>query len=933
MPELQFRSLDDVSLQEGLSQQRPATAYGLPELPDLRNLGVPLEPLPPNPPGVRKSEYELAIDRQERVRQQEWVRQQTLAAQAREEEITRREQAQRDEIRRRMTTGEPPEPRITSRNENWENPSRSTSPSRPTPATPAPTPNTSGAVLELQTVTATPAPALQRSSTPSNNPLVDAFPTSLPFAAGLSPRAQFGGVALSTAFRVVSGQSPQQALFGATGESLGTVAGAVAGSAFGPVGTFVGGMAGGFIGGRIADFIFDQTKPKPAALPKDIKTGQTPFTGGQSEVDYSVNFDFFSGTTGDTLVGNREARIKGSIGGLEARRVSSNGAGVYIKHWGFWDSPRYTEQREEIFVNYGLPEGEIARAKITSITRRDGQPDTGGDPPPLLIPQDKRLPNSTRHSGNQDFAPPSAIPGENRTTTPTPNNYAPGGNVTKDNPSPRGDSPDWVSHGGLKGTPHPVNMPQPLAAPLPTAAPARIATPQQALLPFAEPEDETANQSLPRNTNQPQSGSFSSPNSIELKFPSAAPVTTTVGGQPIPDANKPALIINPIGTGLQPTPTPENQAQIQEDLKKRVDELGLGLVALTGLIQGLQTPVNNIAQNTTPDNLKKAAKDGTCETVQPGGCLLPLANNAATAANNSAGNSNKLDAINAALNSADAVVGADTNARVRDIQADTQKIRESTGSDRYPMTLPEYLLDDFIDKPVLIPDQVAYNVWLLKQIDALVGLFPIKIERTDENGEKQMLKFENIAEAIAELTGLLAEIAFDADTSVNVGVHATAEAIGAKVAAIQATSYLKSIVDYLGFQGSHQQISVPISCTPGATGLDGKLQENELENFLKSSTQNAVGWQCTERDDLHSILKRILFDAEISRAALYKPLKPPQPGTPQAMTGDAIKADRTKEKRREDDEWEKFKTRIKNQEGTGIDIDLEEKSLTDGSAP
>lgn len=121
---------------------------------------------------------------------------------------------------------------------------------RPSSAAPPPTPNTSGAAVEPQRITARPAPALPRSPTPSTNPTIDAPPTSLPLAAGLSPRAQFGGVLLSTAFRVVSGQSPQQALFGATGESLGSVAGAVAGSAFGPIGTFVGGMAGGFIGGK-----------------------------------------------------------------------------------------------------------------------------------------------------------------------------------------------------------------------------------------------------------------------------------------------------------------------------------------------------------------------------------------------------------------------------------------------------------------------------------------------------------------------------------------------------------------------------------------------------------------------------------------------------------------------------------------------------------
>ncbi|WP_439566411.1 hypothetical protein, partial [Gloeocapsopsis crepidinum] len=258
------------------------------------------------------------------------------------------------------------------------------------------------------------------------------------------------------------------------------------------------------------------------------------------------------------------------------------------------------------------------------------------------------------------------------------------------------------------------------------------------------------------------------------------------------------------------------------------------------------------------------------------------------------------------------------NMRVRNIQ-------DKLGTNRYPLMLPEYLLDDFLDKQVIINDQVDFQVWSLKQWDALIGLFPIKIERTDENGNKQMLKFENIAEAIAELTGLLAQIGFDADTAVNVSTRATAEAIGAKTAALQAISYLKAIIDYMGFQGQATSIDIPISVTPGAVGQDGKLQENELADFLNPSTQRAIGFKNTDPVDQRLILRRILEDTEISRAALYRPLKPnPEEN---ALTGDAIKKDKEEEIRKLNDIWEAFKARYEGHiAGTKIDIDDKTKS-------
>jgi len=465
-------------------------------------------------------------------------------------------------------------------------------------------------------------PASPRTRTPTINPAIDAPPTSPPNPLGITPRAPLAGVLVSTAFRVISGQSPQQALFVATGESLGSVAGAVVGSVLGPAGTFIGGVAGGFVGGAVADFIFGQTRPKKAELPVGPVTGLVPFTGGQGKgvlylvtVEATVYGDF--GVYPYTKTTNA---IPGPITGLRV-----------VPYFNPYNNRTY----QDLFVECGHGLEFLNRDnfwenyRITKIVRYDQQPDTGGDPPPLPIAKDTRTRDSINHPGNQEYAVPSGTP-LSRQQRPTPDNYIPGGTASKSNGTPRGDSPDWVGHGGLKGTPHPVNMPRPLAPPLPTVAPARSPSPN------ASPED--VNQPFPRSNNRPDFGNFSPPNSVELKFPSAAPVSTTVAGIPIPDANKPAPITNAPGTGLTPLPTPESQTRIQEDLKKKIDELGLGLVAVTALIQG-------IANNTTPVALEPTIEKAVCRTTQPGGCTRNLTDDLKNG-QNSLGN--KLDAKDAA---------------------------------------------------------------------------------------------------------------------------------------------------------------------------------------------------------------------------------------------------------------------------------------------
>lgn len=584
--------------------------------------------------------------------------------------------------------------------------------------------------------------------------------------------------------------------------------------------------------------------------------------------------------------------------------------------------------------------------KLISIERADQQPDPNTNPTPVKTPTRNRLPIK---SGINPTSTPQSISSPNpqgvrSPTSPPPpvamplatNNRVP---VTITTP---GAAPITITSPGAApvtisptGSPATIKITRPSNSPLVTGNPTTTPTPTST--PTGTPTTKPAGVPI----------SVSSPGSppINLISPGTGPVTISIPGQkPItfdptttsppsglqaPTIPKPGTFapipITPATTPTTPTQTPTNPdktpttptkptqnpenpfADIKDpDLAK----IGLGLVGITQLLQGLNT-------NTTPAAIQNAVTPAiapaVCTTTKPGGCSSNMTNDAVNRGNEDLKQFLTKQLPNLGGDAANAFIGADTNQRVRNIE-------NRTGSHRYPMELPEYLLNDFINKPIIIQDQVDFNVWLVKNIDALVGLFPIKIERTDENGVKQMLTFENIAEAIAELTGLLAQIAFDADTAVNVGTRATGEAVGAKAAALQAGSYLKAIVDYMGFQGQPVSFDVPISVTPGAVGLDGKLQENELKDFLKPSVQKAIGFKNTDPVDQRLSLRRLMENTEITRASVYRPLK--SDPAKNSLTGDAIKADKVAEKKRIDDLWDKFKLRMEGHTaGTRVDID------------
>lgn len=566
---------------------------------------------------------------------------------------------------------------------------------RPSPATSPPTPRTSGLTAIVDMVSTPPA-AAPRSPLPPN-PTPGAKPNNLPVAGGTAAvetlarnavvSSAAGGV-LDFGFRIVAGQPIQQAVIGAAGTTAGSAAGIILGTAVGgPIGGFVGGSIGGFIGGRIADFIYAQSRPSAGNIfNSKEKLGILPFKGGQSPVQYSVTWDGKNNYTGQVFVDGyalgRQGELWGPIQGIVTKKIDTGHPDpLYKIRTDYYIRAKNASGATTDFL-MGSGSGEPPHFVHYNLkpSRYDYQPDTGGDPLPLPIAKDTRTPDSINHPLNQSSAPPSAMPSAG--STPDTNNYIPGGTASRANGTPRGDSPDWVSHGAPKGSPHPVNMPAPLLSPL-----SEFANPEPTsklnLIPSLLP--------IPKNTPsiivnengtvelidyKPVATSDLQPISLDQSFPSTITLTspasdpgkstttpfsvngdfsakpneplnqsptsslpTTTRGSFQPDATRaiPASTAPPVAGEPKPKESPE--------LISKFDDIGLVLVGLTQVVQGLQNRVQTIENNTSPQAIQNAANAGTCEAFNPGGCNADIRNNAKNAADNSANSSNNMERV------------------------------------------------------------------------------------------------------------------------------------------------------------------------------------------------------------------------------------------------------------------------------------------------
>jgi len=189
------------------------------------------------------------------------------------------------------------------------------------------------------------------------------------------------------------------------------------------------------------------------------------------------------------------------------------------------------------------------------------------------------------------------------------------------------------------------------------------------------------------------------------------------------------------------------------------------------------------------------------------------------------------------------------------------------GYGRYPVMMPQSLInDDSIGDAV--PAQPLENFaewfeWHIKQQDAVQGEWPIDIAIVD-GAKRQPLKFENMSEAFAELTGLVIQTAADADAAVSVASHAAVAATKSQTAAVIAQKNVECLIKFFGVRTGYGSIFVDSVITP----MDSDSPNFNLKKFLTPSKQSVAFLTDDDPFDFQAVCDRMLRNSEIAKAAL-----------------------------------------------------------------
>lgn len=252
-----------------------------------------------------------------------------------------------------------------------------------------------------------------------------------------------------------------------------------------------------------------------------------------------------------------------------------------------------------------------------------------------------------------------------------------------------------------------------------------------------------------------------------------------------------------------------------------------------------------------------------------------------------------------------------------DAKADLEAIKRVLGVKDFPATLP-LIAGETSHTINNIPELL---VWIVRNTDAVAGMWPAKVKIVRADGTSQEIQLESIGHALEELFAALLIVAEDADAAVNIGARLAVETIQTKISTKQSGEMLEGIIKFLGFSGRPKPQKIKIGFTPTAAGADNKLQNDEMAAFLEPSEQNYVGYENPDKDELLPILKRILQDAEIARAALFHPLKKGPKGE-SSLTGEYLKSEKKKKNPVAEAELKKLLDALKK---AGFKTDVDKK--------
>lgn len=189
------------------------------------------------------------------------------------------------------------------------------------------------------------------------------------------------------------------------------------------------------------------------------------------------------------------------------------------------------------------------------------------------------------------------------------------------------------------------------------------------------------------------------------------------------------------------------------------------------------------------------------------------------------------------------------------------------GCDQFPVSVPDTLIEDGANRQIEKADVPSLMAWMVEQIDALTGQFPIEIEiedtdPTQEGNQTQSIRLPNIAETLAELYGLLLKTSVTSDLHTDINLRLVAEVLSIKNASIVTQDYARANASFLGYRGNPKKRKINYSFDPENLG--------DLTKVLNESTKEVLGWTEEDPETVVGFLQRIVFVSGLLKEIFFR---------------------------------------------------------------
>lgn len=187
------------------------------------------------------------------------------------------------------------------------------------------------------------------------------------------------------------------------------------------------------------------------------------------------------------------------------------------------------------------------------------------------------------------------------------------------------------------------------------------------------------------------------------------------------------------------------------------------------------------------------------------------------------------------------------------------------GVDEFPVKAPALLVQENEAESTLENHAQLWE-WQARNLDALMGQFPIKIkvkdsDPTTEGNQEVEIKLPNVAETLAELFGLVYQAETNGDLLVEMLLRLIPEVLATKNASLIGQSYSKANASALGYKINSKEVEVDYNFD---------LEESQsLPRFLRESKKRLTVPQDDSRESIIDIMAKLEFAAGIIKSAFY----------------------------------------------------------------